>query len=103
MILKARICPQGNRYNLQVDVRKYSSTAQFDAIRLALSISASMEAVLGHVDIKDAYLHRVPIKRTIFVRPPRELGVKRGTLWRLTKLPYAITEVGPQLCMVFED
>lgn len=101
--LKARICPHGNRDRLKDDVRKDSSTAQFDVIRLALSMAAGMNAVLGHVDIKGAYLQSGPIKRTIYVRPPRELGVERGTLWKLTKLPYGITEAGRQWAMVFEQ
>lgn len=103
MKLKARICPHGNRDIEKDDVRKDSATAQFDTIRMALSMSTRMSAVLGHVDIKGAYLQSGPIKRTIYVRPPRELAVRRGTLWKLTKLPYGITEAGRQWAIVFEE
>lgn len=41
-----------------------------------------------------------PIKQTIYVRPPEEWALtrdyKRGTLWRLTKLPYGIVEASRQ-------
>lgn len=103
MRLKARICPHGNRDIMKDEVRKDSSTAQYDVIRTALSVATTMDAVLGHVDIKGAYLQSGPIQRTIYVRPPRELGSKKGTLWKLTKLPYGITEAGRQWAMVFEE
>lgn len=99
MKLKARICPHGNRDMLKDDVRKDASSAQFEVIRIAVSMATRMTGILGHVDIKGAYLQSGPIKRTIYVRPPRELGVKRGIFWKLTKLPYGITEAGRQWVM----
>lgn len=38
--------------------------------------------------MKSEYLQSGPIKRTIFLRPLRELGLKRDILWNLLKLPY---------------
>lgn len=38
MRLKARICPQGNRERMKDEVRKDSTTAHFDVIRLMLAI-----------------------------------------------------------------
>lgn len=86
MKLKARICLHGNRDLQKYYVRKDSSTAHFDVIRLALSMPTMMYAVLGHVDINGAYLKSGPIKRKIYLRPPRGLGTKRGLFWKLTKL-----------------
>lgn len=62
-----------------------------------------MKGVLGHVDITRAYLQSEPIQRTIYVRPPRDLGTVRGTLCRLTKLPYGIIKAGRQSAIVFEN
>lgn len=72
--------PHGNRDDMKDDVRKDSSTAQLDVIRLALSAATGMDEVLGHVDIQGAYLQSGLIRRTIYVRSPRELGAQRGTL-----------------------
>lgn len=58
------------------DVRKDFGTEQFDTIRLALSMATDMGAVLGHVEIKGAYVQSGPTKRNIYVRTPRELGVR---------------------------
>lgn len=102
MPLKAWILPHGNRDQMNDDVRKDSSTAQFDVIRILLSMATEVGVVLGHVDIKGAYRQSGPIQRTIYVRPPRELGLKRGILWKLTRLPYGIIEAGRQWAMVFE-
>lgn len=38
------------------DIQKYSRTDQFYVIRLTLSATKGMDVVLGHVDIKEAYL-----------------------------------------------
>lgn len=56
MMLKSRICPQGNRDKLKDDLRKDSSTVKFDVLRLDLSIETELDVVLGHVDIKGAYI-----------------------------------------------
>lgn len=61
-----------------------------------------MKAVLVRVDIKRAYIQTGPIKRTVNVRPPHELGVEKVTIWRLTKMLYGITEERRQWELVFE-
>lgn len=100
---KARIFPHGNRDKLKDDVVKDSMTAQFYFIRLAVSMATGMNAVLGHVYIKCAYLHSGPIHMTIYVRPLRDFYIKRGSLWKLTNIPYGFTESGRQWALVFED
>lgn len=102
-MLKARIVPHGNRDDEKDDVRKDSSAAQFFAIRLVLYISTLLGFRLGMADIKGAYLQSGPIKRTIYVRPPREWRGARGMLWMLLKLPYGIVEAGRQWQKVVEE
>ena len=100
--LKARLCPHGNHDIEKDSVRKDSATAQFDVIRMLCSLATILNFRLGCLDIKGAYLQSGPIQRDIYVRPPPELHSRRGILWKLTKLPYGITEAGRQWARVFE-
>lgn len=100
--LKARICPQGNSDKMREDVRNNATTAQFNVIRLMLSIDTCMGAKLGLLNISGAYMKSGPNMRTIYVRPPREWdGGTRGSLWRPLKMPYGITEAGPASVMPY--
>lgn len=98
MRLKSRICTHGNRDRMKDDIRKDSSTAQFNVIRMTLSKATDMDDVLGHVEIRGAYIQSGPIQRTIYVRPPRKWEAQEEILWRLTKLPYGIKEAGVGVC-----
>lgn len=102
MKLKGWICPHGNRDVMKNDVRNDSATAQFDVIRLMLSVTAILPFRIGLVDISGIYMQSVPIKRKIYVRPPRERDeAGRGKIWELLKMPYEITEEGRQWAMAF--
>lgn len=101
--MKARMCPHGNRDSGKDSVRKDSATAQFDVIRLMMSIATLLSFYVGLIDIQGAYLQSGPIKRDILVLPPIEVGEKRGILWKLVKLPYSITEAGRQWATVIEE
>lgn len=100
--MKARLCPHGNRDKMKNDVRKDSSTAQFDEILLLLSLASMLHFRLGCIDIKGAYLQSGPIRRQIYILPPPEVA-KRGYLCKLLKLPYVITEAGGQWAKVIES
>lgn len=88
---------------MKKDVRKDSSAAQFDDIRLSVTITTGIEAVLEQEYIQGAYLQSGPFKSTIYLRPPKELGMEGIILWKLTKLRYCITEVGRQWEIFFES
>lgn len=78
---KARIVPRGNRDSEKDEIRKDSSTAQFDVIRILLAAVTFMGMRLALADIKGAYLQSGSIQRDIYVRPPREWkGTSRETL-----------------------
>lgn len=86
--LKARICPRGNRDELKDEVRKDSATAQFNVIRLILEIATYLQMRIGILDISGPYMQIGPIKREIFVRPPREWdNGTHGSIWEFLKLP----------------
>lgn len=101
--LKARLCPHGNRNPMKIEIRRDSSTAQFDVIRLLMSLAVLLRFTIGWIDIKGAFLQSGPIKRLLYVRPPRRWVSTRGMLWRLTKLPYGIGEAGRQWAKTFES
>lgn len=101
--MKAQICPNGNRDRMKKSVHKDSATAQFDIIRLILSLASILLFRLGCIYINSAYLQSSPIKRRIYVRPPRELGLPRHILCKLKKLPYGITEAGREWAKEIES
>ena len=83
-------------------IRKDAATAHLTTIRLILSMAACYNFELGQIDIKAAYFQSGPIKRRIYVRPPRELLLFR-TLWLLLGLPYGIVEAGRQWQLASDD
>ena len=101
--MKARIVPHGNRDDEKDDIRNNPSTEQLNIIRLLLSLVIFLGFRLATADIKGAYLQSGPIKRDIFVRPPREWRGPRMTLWKLLKLPYGIVEAGRQWQKTVEE
>jgi len=101
--LKARIVPHGNHDDEKDDVRKDSSNAPLHVIRLLLSLVTFFDFRIATADITGAFLQSGPIKRDIYVRPPREWRGTRGTLWKLLKLPYGIADAGRQWQKVVEQ
>lgn len=67
MWLKARIFSHGNCYNMKNEVRKDSSTEQFETIRMLLSIFTLIPIGIGIVYIRGSYILSGPIKQEIFV------------------------------------
>lgn len=101
--MKARIVPHGNHDDEKDDVRKDSSNASLSVVRLLLSLVTFLGFRIGTADIKGAYLQSGPIKRDIYVRPPRDWSTLRGILWKLLKLPYGIADAGRQWQKVVEE
>lgn len=84
-------------------VRKDSSNAQLDVIRILLTVGTFVGFRLGLTEIKGAYLQSGLIRREIFVAPPKEWSGPQGVLWRLRKPPYGIVEAGQQWAKVIEE
>lgn len=101
--LKARIVPHGNHDSEKEEIRKDSSNAQLFVVRLLLSLVTFLDFRIATADITGAYLQSGPIKRDIYVRPPRDWGCDRSILWKLLKLPYGIVEAGRQWQTVVEE
>lgn len=77
---KVRIVPHGNKDLEKDNIGKDSSTAQFDVFRMQLAATTFISMRLAMADIKGVYLQSGPIRRKIYVRPPREWKGPRGTL-----------------------
>lgn len=80
MRMKARLCTHGSRDRESDKIRNDSSNAQFDFIRLLLSIASILSLRLGGIDIKFAYIQSRPITRKLHVRPPREWYDPQGVI-----------------------
>lgn len=107
--LKARSVLHGNRDRARFAVRRDSASADLSVIRLVLSLGVVLGFSFGTADVKGAYMQSGPIKRDLYVRPPKEYwsiddgkdGRKVKSLWMLLKLPYGIVEAGRQwLCAI---
>lgn len=96
--MKARLVPYGNEDDMKESIRKYFANAQLSIIRLLLSLTTFRGFAEKTADIKGAYLQSGSIKRSIYIRPPQEWHMnnkcRKGTLWKLIKLPYGIVEAG---------
>ena len=99
---KARLVLHGNEDASKDDIRKDSATAHLSTIRLILSLAVIYRFKLAKIDIKAAYFQSGPIRRRIFVRPPRDLLLHRSA-WRLLRLPYGIAEAGRQWQLTSDD
>lgn len=108
--LKARTVIHGNRDNGQYSVHRDSASADLSVVRLVLSLEVILGLCFGTAGVKGAYMQSGPIKRDIYVRPPKEfykMGDQdcrrkpHGGFWKLIKLPYGIFEAGRQwLCSI---
>ena len=99
---KARLVVHGNEDASKDDIRKDAATAHLTTIRLILSLAVCYGFQLGQIDIKAAYFQSGPIRRRIYVRPPRDLLLFR-ILWLLLSLPYGIVEAGRQWQLASDD
>lgn len=101
--LKGRIVVHGNRDDDKDLVRSDSAAADMMIVRLVISLAAMLGFNLATADIKGAYMQSGPIRREVYVRPPRDCFRKRGVVWKLLKLPYGMTEAGRQWLLRVED
>ena len=83
---KARLVVHGNEDAKEEDIRKDTATAHLFKIRLILSLAVCYNFMIGKIDIEAAYFQSGPIKRQIYVRPPKESLLFR-TVWKLLGLP----------------
>lgn len=93
----------GTGDKLKHSIRKYSTMAQLDMIRLLLSLSIISSFRVRCLVIKAAYMRSGRITRCIYIGPPLEVGAEMGKMWLLRKMTYGIMEAGIQWTKVIED
>lgn len=90
-------------------VRRDSSSADLIVVLLVLPLGIILGLSFGTADVKGAYMQSGPIKRDVFVGPPKSYqscdaqckGKILRITWRLLKLPYGIVEAGSQwICSI---
>lgn len=89
--LKARLVLHGNRDKNRFTVRRDSASADLNTVRMIISLAQTLHFDMATADVQGAYMQSGPIKRNIFVRPPKQLPTTR-CIWKLTRLPYGIVE-----------
>lgn len=91
--LKCRLVPRGNHDKDKDKVRSDCATAQFPVIRLILSLSTLLPFVLASIDITGSYIQGNPLTHEVYMRPP-EGWCQPGTVWRLLRPAYGLTDSG---------
>lgn len=99
--LKCRLVPHGNRDKDKDSIRSDSSTAQFLCIRILLSLATLFKFYISSIDISAAYLQAGPLKRDVYMRPPKSWTTHVDEIWKLIKPAYGLVESGRlwQLCV----
>ena len=92
--LKCRLVPHGNKDVEKDNIRSDSSSAQFLAIRILLSLTTLFQFFISSVDFTAAYLQTGPLKRDIYMRPPRAFASSQYELWKIMKPAYGLVESG---------
>ena len=88
-ITKARLVARGYEENTE-HLRKDSPTCSKEAVRILLTIASTMQWTCHTLDITSAYLQGNEIKRSIFLKPPKEYD--EGKLWKLKKTVYGLCD-----------
>lgn len=64
---------------------------RMDSIRILLAIAAQENLVLKQCDVKSAFLYG-EIEEEIYVRPPDEVDIEEGKVWKLKKSLYGLKQ-----------
>ena len=68
-----------------------SPTALRESLKMFLSVTAMNDFKLRALDIRAAFLQAEPLKREIFIQPPKDVA-NDGKIWRLLKPIYGLDE-----------
>ena len=93
--LKARTVIRGDLDKEKGELRTDSTTTDFNAIRLVLTIAALHGLDVASLDVTGAFFQADEAPRQLFCYPPPEAGM-RGVVWQLDKLPYGTVDANRQ-------
>lgn len=90
--LKARIVCHGYSQRRGIDFTEtFASVVRMDSIRILLAIAAHEKLVLKQCDVKSTFLYG-EIEEEIYVRPPDEVDIDEGKVWKLRKSLYGLKQ-----------
>ena len=90
---RARLTARG--YEEEETFAKDSPTMQKHSMRILLAMAALNNWTIQTTDIKSAFLQGSKLEREVYVKPPRESGMK-GKLWKLEKCLYGLKDASRQ-------
>ena len=91
--VRARLVARG--YEEDDDIPKDSPTLAKSTLRTILCLSSSFSWEVETTDIKSAFLQGSRLDRDIFIKPPKEAGLK-DKLWKLNKCLYGLKDASRQ-------
>ena len=93
-MFKARLVIRGDLEAGVDSIRRDSPTILKPSLRLLLHMSRQFDWQLRCGDIKSAFLQGKDIKRSIYVKPPKEAELPNDKLWKLIKSVYGTADGG---------
>ena len=97
---KARLVCRG--YEEQALVRRDSPTVAKAGIRVLLMTSATKRWRVRSTDIKSAFLQGNELERDVFIKPPKEAGLK-GKIWKLKKCLYGLNDASRKFYLSIKE
>ena len=70
-------------------------TASHDSFKMFLALAANENFKLRALDVTSAFLQGTPLKRDVFMHPPKELK-NEGYVWKLKKGAYGLYDASRQ-------
>lgn len=101
--LKARLVIHGNHDDDKDIIRKDAIAANMFVTRLLISIGTLLGFSFGVADIKGAFMQSGPICRDLYVKAPKHMEPDRAIYWKLTKLPYGLSDASRQWLKVSDE
>ena len=77
--VRARLVARG--YEEPDEIQKDSPTISKSGMRTFLAMAASHEWTIKTTDIKSDFLQGNPLKRDVYIQPPKEAKVQKGFIW----------------------
>ena len=92
LIPKARLVVRGFEEINRHELNKESPTCSKDTLRTVVSTAKQKKWKIKSIDIKTAFLQGELVSREIYVTPPVEANVSKGTVWKLNKCVYGLVD-----------
>ena len=90
LVTKARLVVRGFEDEAVEKTLTNSPTCSKETIRVCMSLISSNKWKCCSIDAKTAFLQGNPLKRDIYIKPPKE--AETTSLWRLKKAVYGLNE-----------